>query len=522
MQQEDIRRSAGSRDRGSSVPVGELIRRAGSDHGETPLAFASAAGTISTTVGRLVTEAQVVAGRLEKGSPKGARVGVWADASVEGVTAVLACLLADRPVVPLLHLLGPNDLAAAVGAAQVWLLMTPDVVGRHATHEVTGELISAKVIARAMSIVGDDLGPGFDGSSGPWVDTPPTECLVVLTSGSSGRPKAVRHSASSLLAEVQDFRSAFRIEPGEWFMQTFPLGHVGAIVGLMQAVALGVPTVFLDKWSAEVAFAALQDRPVVAMGSTPYFLTTLLDRLGRQEFSGQIRQVMSGGAAVGGDLVRRADALGIWVNRCYGSSEHPTATWHAADATLEARATTDGKPQGGTEVRITDAAGNPVTAGVEGSVLLRGPEQFVGYVNGDARDTFLDDGWFVTGDRGVVSPDGNLTITGRDKDIVIRGGENISAAEVEGILAGHPAIVEAAVVAVPDRRFGEAVGVMAVLDGAEALTIAELDTYFRDMRVALHKLPAVFQTVEVLPRSAMGKVDKAAVRRALTEDDSRQ
>jgi acyl-CoA synthetase (AMP-forming)/AMP-acid ligase II len=521
MQPEDVGRSTGSHHSGRAVPVGELIRRAGSDCGATPLAFASAAGMISTTVGQLVGEAQVVAGRLEEGSPPGARVGVWADGSVAGATAVLGCLLADRPVVPLLHLYGPSDLAAAIAAARVWLLMTPDVVGRKATREVTQQLLSAGAIARALSIVGGYLGPGSDGLAGQRVNAPATDCLVVLTSGSSGQPKAVRHSASTLLAEVQDFRNAFRIEPGEWFMQTFPLGHVAAIVGLLQAVALGVPTVFLDMWSADVAFAALQARPVVAMGSTPYFLTTLLDRIERQESAGQIRQVMSGGAAVSGDLVRRADRLGIWVNRSYGSSEHPTATWHAADASLETRSATDGEPQGGTEVRIVDAAGHPVAAGLEGSVLLRGPEQFVGYIDGDPCETFLDDGWFVTGDRGVVLPDGNLTITGRDKDIVIRGGENISAAEVEGILAGHPGIVEAAVVAVPDRRFGEVVGVMAVLDGPEALSIAELEAYFRDMQVALHKLPAVFHTVDVLPRSAMGKIDKAAIRQALTTDRSR-
>jgi acyl-CoA synthetase (AMP-forming)/AMP-acid ligase II len=193
--------------------------------------------------------------------------------------------------------------------------------------------------------------------------------------------------------------------------------------------------------------------------------------------------------------------------RAYGSTEHPSATACRSFESLAKRADTDGRPTGGTEVRIVDESGTDVPEGVSGEVLLRGPEQFLGYLDAGTESVSAG-GWFHTGDLGRLS-DGRLTITGRKKDIIIRGGENISVLEVEHILVGCPGVADAAVVGAPDERYGERVHAYVVrAAGGPAVDLETVRAHFAATGVARHKTPEWVGEVDELPRNALGKIQR--------------
>ncbi|GAF43665.1 class I adenylate-forming enzyme family protein [Rhodococcus wratislaviensis] len=503
-----------------AITIGQAIRQRWRLNAFTPLSFTDSDGTYSVTVGELVRRSEICAARLRRATHPAEIVAVWSTSTLAAAEAILGALLAERAVAPLLHLLGPEELALALTAARASCVIAPETVVRTHVADAVDEAFRCGSITRWLSMDNTEVRRRDRHVTVRAARRTEQDRLIILTSGSSGRPRAVRHSSASILAEVNDFRTAFTIGGGDWFMQTFPFGHVGGVVGLLQAVLLGVPTVLLDKWNARSAVAAVAMRPVVAMGSTPHFLSTLLDEAAGTS-TGRLRQVMSGGAAVDANLVSRADDRGIHAFRCYGSSEHPTATWSSPDSPPEVRGQTDGVSQNGSEIQIVDAFGFPVDRGAEGSLQVRGPEQFLGYMDDEGPNAITPAGWFCTGDRAIINQSGQLIVTGRDKDIIIRGGENVSAAEVEAKLLLHPSIREAAVASVPDPRFGESVSALIVTDPGVTLGVEDIRSFFRSQRISRHKTPESVYAVETLPRSAMGKVDKIEARRILINELNR-
>jgi non-ribosomal peptide synthetase component E (peptide arylation enzyme) len=186
------------------------------------------------------------------------------------------------------------------------------------------------------------------------------------------------------------------------------------------------------------------------------------------------------------------------------------------DDSLEKRAHTDGRPMMDVEVRLVDDEGNDVTPGDEGEVISRGPDQFLGYMDPamDA-EAFTEDGWFRTGDIGRFDSDGYLAITDRKKDIIIRGGENISAREVEEILAEHPKVQEAAVTPVSDERYGERVCAFVITRDGQSLTLDEVLAHFKARGAAKQKTPERLELVDAFPRTLSGKVQKYVLRRGI-------
>jgi non-ribosomal peptide synthetase component E (peptide arylation enzyme) len=183
---------------------------------------------------------------------------------------------------------------------------------------------------------------------------------------------------------------------------------------------------------------------------------------------------------------------------------------------LEKRAYTDGRAMLDVEMRLVDDDGRDVPPGEDGEVISRGPDQFLGYMDPDMdAEAFDADGWFHTGDIGRLDADGYLAITDRKKDIIIRGGENISAREVEEILATHPKVQEAAVTPVPDPRYGERVCAFVVTTAGQDLTLDEVLAHFQEKGVAKQKTPERLEVVKELPRTLAGKVQKYVLRRQI-------
>jgi len=222
---------------------------------------------------------------------------------------------------------------------------------------------------------------------------------------------------------------------------------------------------------------------------------------------GSMDMMMAGGAPVPADLVRRADAAGVVVVRAYGMSEHPTFAIGRWTESVDLRAEHDGYITGRNEVRLVDDNGQIVEEGRPGEIQVRGPEQFLGYTNYPDSEVFTPDGWFLTGDIGVL--DGRLlTVVDRKKNIIIRGGENLSATEIETVVVTHPSVAEVAVVGFPDQRYGERACAFVVLNAGMSLDLSGLREHFAKSGVAKQKTPEFLELVEALPRTGTGKIRK--------------
>jgi acyl-CoA synthetase (AMP-forming)/AMP-acid ligase II len=228
-----------------------------------------------------------------------------------------------------------------------------------------------------------------------------------------------------------------------------------------------------------------------------------------------LRECLTGAAPVPPSLIERAEAAGITAFRSYGSSEHPTVSAGSIADPLDRRARTDGRLLEGNQVRLVDADGRDVPADRDGEILTRGPELFLGYADPALNAAaFLPGRWFRTGDVGRADADGYLTVTDRLKDIIIRGGENISAKEVEDLLVTHPAVADVAVIPVPDPALGERVCAVVVARPGCTFDVDQAREHFAAAGAARQKTPEVIVLVDELPRTPSGKVRKDVLRAA--------
>jgi acyl-CoA synthetase (AMP-forming)/AMP-acid ligase II len=337
--------------------------------------------------------------------------------------------------------------------------------------------------------------------------------LLLYTSGTTGKPKAVLHSHNSLTRAVEVSARHWGINAGDTMIMPSPVTHVsGYSNGLETPWICGTRTVLMESWNAEEALALIDQHAVAGTVAATPFLTELAHAaLAARKTLPTLRFFACGGAAVPDDVIPSANAAFAQARafRVFGSSEVPLVTLGypaAVDAHLAA--TTDGAIAD-YEVRIVDEAHRDLAAGEEGEILARGPAMFLGYRDvTETADAITTDGYFRTGDIGRITPDGALQITGRKKDLIIRGGENISAKEIEDVLSAYPGVREAAVVAMPHERLGE--GVCAYIIGTARAD--GLIAHIAASGLAKQKTPEHFEFVDDFPRTASGKIRKDVLR----------
>jgi cyclohexanecarboxylate-CoA ligase len=342
----------------------------------------------------------------------------------------------------------------------------------------------------------------------------PSDLAVVLfTSGSSGAPKAALHSQRGLAYKAQVMIRAHELVPGDSILMPAPLAHVsGLLNGVLIPGALPMRATLMARWSPEHALGTIERERITFMIGPPTFFVGLMGASGfapsRVE---SLRLISSGGAGVTPAFVEQAsEAFAARVKRTYGSTEAPTVTTSTPRDPVERARDTDGHATGAVELRVSDPeTGRARPPGEVGELWLRGPELFVGYADVEQTRAAIRRGWFRTGDLATVDADGWLTIVGRMKDVIIRGGENIAAAEVEGILEAHPDVRQAAVVGQPDARLGERVCAFVV--AAEPFDIAACRAWFEAKGVAVFKTPERVVRLDELPLLAAGKPDRAAL-----------
>jgi cyclohexanecarboxylate-CoA ligase len=502
------------------LTLAEAIARGAALHGDDGIVFAPVDGdAVTVTLGDLSARAAVVARRLVgAGVRPGDRVVLQAPADAASTAVLVALWNAGAVAVPMTTMATNDELAHAVRetgarmavAATRW--RDRNLVENIATHRTALGLrtvVSIGAAAPTGALALDTLDESAPSTSAR--AHPAGDACVLYTSGSTAMPKGVRHSHETLL-------SGLMIVPAvaaSRMLCTFPAGHVAALLGLLRPLVAGGTTVVMDRWSARAAAELIEEHRLTVSAGTPFFLSTLLDeaeRSGRDISS--LSRFLVGAATVPPALVERAETAGMVSWRTYGSTEHPSISAGSPDDPSEKRRCTDGRVAPGNEVRLVDENGLDVGPGAEGEIVARGPKQFVGYQDRAADDAaFFDSTWFRTGDLARFDDDGYLVVTDRVKDIIIRGGENISAREVEEAVALHAAVADVAVCAAPDEVWGEAVCAFVVVSaGRDLPSLADLGAHARDCGLAAHKLPTRMVVVDELPRTPAGKVRKRELR----------
>ncbi len=345
---------------------------------------------------------------------------------------------------------------------------------------------------------------------------PDDVAMLLYTSGTTGRPKGVLHSHRTLLYEAASIAATFGLRGDAVFMPS-PLAHItGMLYGVLMPLGIAGHVVLLDRWDADRAVEVVErEHCTMTVSATP-FLRGLADSYERRGERSSLRTFVCGGADIPAALVGRAErVMGTSVSRTYGSTEMPTLCIVRPGDPPETRLRTEGSVIGeararlGADVRGDDGA---VLGADVGELEVSGPELFVGYLDpADNLAAFTADGWFRTGDLARIDAAGEITITGRVKDLIIRGGENISAKEVEDLLATHAAIDDVAVVAVPDDRMGERACAV-VVTSDPMLGLAEITRHLEGTGIARQKYPEALLVVDSLPRTVSGKVQKFALR----------
>ncbi len=343
---------------------------------------------------------------------------------------------------------------------------------------------------------------------------------IYYSSGTTAAPKGIRHTDASVIAGSTGVVGMVGEGGGDVDPIAFPVAHIGGAAMLATALSTGMRLALFDVFDpATTPFAVAAHQPTFLGVATPFFVAYLEAQraYGDQPLFPSLRGCLAGGAPITAELGRQVrETLGVaGISNAWGLTEFPCATSPSLTAAPEVLDHTVGPPVAGVSVRVVGDGETELPAGREGELRLKGPQCFLGYVDAtlDA-DAFDADGWLRTGDLGLIDGDGNVRVTGRIKDAIIRNAENVSALEVENALAAHPAVADVAVIGVPDPQTGERVCAVVVPASGEAVSLESLVEQCRSQGLSRYKHPERLVIVDELPRNQYGKVLKRDLRTA--------
>jgi cyclohexanecarboxylate-CoA ligase len=344
---------------------------------------------------------------------------------------------------------------------------------------------------------------------------------LIYTSGTSGEPKAVMHTANTVLAPARCFIDDIGLTGRDTVFMGSPYAHqTGFLYGMLMPVMLGATTVALDTWSAADAVPLIErEGATFSMGSTPFLsdVVNLPDAV-RTRISRTLRTWVCAGAPIPRVLVQRAKAeMDLDVLSCWGMTENAGLTITRKRDPQAKAFETDGRALPGNEVRVVDDQQRPVPPETVGHLQARGITHFVGYLKKPQLNAIDADGWFDTGDLARMDADGYIRIVGRTKDVIIRGGENIPVAEVEDLIYRHPAVAECAVVAMPDDRLSERACAFVRAKADAQLDLRELTRFLAAEGMAKPYWPERLELLTEMPRTPSGKIQKFKLREMAAE-----
>ncbi|EEV6046902.1 cyclohexanecarboxylate-CoA ligase [Escherichia coli] len=475
---------------------------------------------------------------LAKGIESGDRIAFQLPGWCEFTVIYLACLKIGAVSVPLLPSWREAELVWVLNKCQAKMFFAPTLFKQ--TRPVDLILPLQNQLPQLQQIVGvDKLAPATSSLSLSQIiadNTPLTTAItthgdelaaVLFTSGTEGLPKGVMLTHNNILASERAYCARLNLTWQDVFMMPAPLGHAtGFLHGVTAPFLIGARSVLLDIFTPDACLALLeQQRCTCMLGATP-FVYDLLNVLEKQPADlSALRFFLCGGTTIPKKVARECQQLGIKLLSVYGSTESSPHAVVNLDDPLSRFMHTDGYAAAGVEIKVVDDARKTLPPGCEGEEASRGPNVFMGYFDEpELTARALDEeGWYYSGDLCRMDEAGYIKITGRKKDIIVRGGENISSREVEDILLQHPKIHDACVVAMPDERLGERSCAYVVLKAPHhSLSLEEVVAFFSRKRIAKYKYPEHIVVIEKLPRTASGKIQKFLLRkdimRRLTQD----
>ncbi|EJR0134389.1 TPA: medium-chain fatty-acid--CoA ligase [Escherichia coli] len=475
---------------------------------------------------------------LAKGIESGDRIAFQLPGWCEFTVIYLACLKIGAVSVPLLPSWREAELVWVLNKCQAKMFFAPTLFKQ--TRPVDLILPLQNQLPQLQQIVGvDKLAPATSSLSLSQIiadNTPLTTAItthgdelaaVLFTSGTEGLPKGVMLTHNNILASERAYCARLNLTWQDVFMMPAPLGHAtGFLHGVTAPFLIGARSVLLDIFTPDACLALLeQQRCTCMLGATP-FVYDLLNVLEKQPADlSALRFFLCGGTTIPKKVARECQQLGIKLLSVYGSTESSPHAVVNLDDPLSRFMHTDGYAAAGVEIKVVDDARKTLPPGCEGEEASRGPNVFMGYFDEpELTARALDEeGWYYSGDLCRMDEAGYIKITGRKKDIIVRGGENISSREVEDILLQHPKIHDACVVAMPDERLGERSCAYVVLKAPHhSLSLEEVVAFFSRKRVAKYKYPEHIVVIEKLPRTDSGKIQKFLLRkdimRRLTQD----
>lgn len=475
---------------------------------------------------------------LAKGIESGDRIAFQLPGWCEFTVIYLACLKIGAVSVPLLPSWREAELVWVLNKCQAKMFFAPTLFKQ--TRPVDLILPLQNQLPQLQQIVGvDKLAPATSSLSLSQIiadNTPLTTAItthgdelaaVLFTSGTEGLPKGVMLTHNNILASERAYCARLNLTWQDVFMMPAPLGHAtGFLHGVTAPFLIGARSVLLDIFTPDACLALLeQQRCTCMLGATP-FVYDLLNVLEKQPADpSALRFFLCGGTTIPKKVARECQQRGIKLLSVYGSTESSPHAVVNLDDPLSRFMHTDGYAAAGVEIKVVDDARKTLPPGCEGEEASRGPNVFMGYFDEpELTARALDEeGWYYSGDLCRMDEAGYIKITGRKKDIIVRGGENISSREVEDILLQHPKIHDACVVAIPDERLCERSCAYVVLKAPHhSLSLEEVVAFFSRKRVAKYKYPEHIVVIEKLPRTASGKIQKFLLRkdimRRLTQD----
>ena len=475
---------------------------------------------------------------LAKGIESGDRIAFQLPGWCEFTVIYLACLKIGAVSVPLLPSWREAELVWVLNKCQAKMFFAPTLFKQ--TRPVDLILPLQNQLPQLQQIVGvDKLAPATSSLSLSQIIADNTSlttaitthgdelAAVLFTSGTEGLPKGVMLTHNNILASERAYCARLNLTWQDVFMMPAPLGHAtGFLHGVTAPFLIGARSVLLDIFTPDACLALLeQQRCTCMLGATP-FVYDLLNVLEKQPADlSALRFFLCGGTTIPKKVARECQQLGIKLLSVYGSTESSPHAVVNLDDPLSRFMHTDGYAAAGVEIKVVDDARKTLPPGCEGEEASRGPNVFMGYFDEpELTARALDEeGWYYSGDLCRMDEAGYIKITGRKKDIIVRGGENISSREVEDILLQHPKIHDACVVAMPDERLGERSCAYVVLKAPHhSLSLEEVVAFFSRKRVAKYKYPEHIVVIEKLPRTASGKIQKFLLRkdimRRLTQD----
>jgi cyclohexanecarboxylate-CoA ligase len=429
------------------------------------------------------------------------------------LTAALHRLGATQ--VPIIAIYRDREVTHCCREAGAQWLVTPEAF-RGFDFAAMGARVAGELGLTHIVLTPDSVPRSDPASLPPHAPRPDDPRWIFYTSGTTSAPKGARHTDRALSWVGASMAERMQLRPSSRYALVFPFPHVGGILLLYSSLHSGCAHLIEDAFDPVTTPLFLAREGVTHAGTgTPFHLAYLAAQRKASERIFPHLVCCPGGAApkpptLHADIKRELGGIGIVSS--WGLTEAPILTYSTLDDPDDKLATTEGRPLPGVSLRTVSVDGVVVGPGVEGELQARGPQVTGGYVDPSLDAAAFDDGWFRTGDLGVIDAEGYVRITGRLKDVIIRNGENISAKEIEDLLFTHPRVADAAVIGLPDDRTGERVcAVVAAAPGQAPLTLAELRAHLEERGLRRQAMPEQVEHVDALPRNPAGKVTKQAL-----------